>query len=574
MELKKHLLLPFLAMSLAVSCSEKEGSENEGSDSWGDNIPEGNTEVTISADRKSVYLNPLSGWVIYVPLIDDVDRFWREYENFPSSEGTVNVFDYGNIIYLRGSWTDFNPEEGVYIWQDGIDETKYPLARSLRLFEEGAKERGLKLAFTLKCDSRDANAQCTPPFVKEKMDEKYGADAGGSLSSDGKTHVPGKGYFNFTLGSVGNERHYWSPYPDDPVFQEEYAKFINALAAEYDDPEKTAFISGLGMGKWGEYHTCVYSTGDESPKIPVFDWVTDTYINAFKYTPCFTNYHKMVGTIVGEGTGSPDSEGMLTSAIEKGFCMRHDAFGMRAETFGYATWEKKFIANWTYKVPVAGEGGWIVNQGGYDENGNPKNYLTQYDGPRELRIGEYEDMNSAYVNMMDLRYDATYTSGETWSWFNDAFDYVEKFVQEDCYRIYPDRVTIPSKMTNGKEYTIQHRWLNLGHAYCPTNIRPYDGRFKVAFAIMNTETGEIIGDNIFFDEQAHPHDWVSGRSSYDFTIKPENIPAGPYNLCVGIVDLALGNPDEGDYRIGIRIAAQGDYTEGGWLKLGKVAIVD
>ena len=177
MELKKHLLLPFLAMSLAVSCSEKEGSENEGSDSWGDNIPEGNTEVTISADRKSVYLNPLSGWVIYVPLIDDVDRFWREYENFPSSEGTVNVFDYGNIIYLRGSWTDFNPEEGVYIWQDGIDETKYPLARSLRLFEEGAKERGLKLAFTLKCDSRDANAQCTPPFVKEKMDEKYGADA-------------------------------------------------------------------------------------------------------------------------------------------------------------------------------------------------------------------------------------------------------------------------------------------------------------------------------------------------------------------------------------------------------------
>ena len=170
MELKKHLLLPFLAMSLAVSCSEKEGPENEGSDSWGDNIPEGNTEVTISADRKSVYLNPLSGWVIYVPLIDDVDRFWREYENFPSSEGTVNVFDYGNIIYLRGSWTDFNPEEGVYIWQDGIDETKYPLARSLRLFEEGAKERGLKLAFTLKTDSRDANANCTPQFVRDKMD--------------------------------------------------------------------------------------------------------------------------------------------------------------------------------------------------------------------------------------------------------------------------------------------------------------------------------------------------------------------------------------------------------------------
>lgn len=562
--------LQFLLLVLTVfACSEKEGPD--GGDDSG-SVPEGNVEVSFMPVRSGYIPNPLSGWVIYVPLIDDVDRFWREYENFPSSEGTVNVFDYGNIIYLRGSWTDFNPEEGVYIWQDGIDETKYPLARSLRLFEEGAKERGLKLAFTLKCDSRDANAQCTPPFVKEKMDEKYGADAGGSLSSDGKTHVPGKGYFNFTLGSVGHERHYWSPYPDDPVFQEEYAKFINALAAEYDDPEKTAFISGLGMGKWGEYHTCVYSTGDESPKIQVFNRVTDTYINAFKYTPCFTNYHKMVGTIVGEGTGSPDSEGMLTSAIEKGFCMRHDAFGMRAETFGYATWEKKFIANWTYKVPVAGEGGWIVNQGYYDENGNPKNYLTQYSGPRELRVGEYEDMRSAYVNMMDLRYDASYTSGETWSWFNDAFDLVQQFVDEDCYRIYPDYVSIPSgKLECRQTYTVQHRWLNLGHAYCPTNIKPFRDRFKVAFAILDSTTGEIVGDNIFFDNNAQPHDWTAGKKSYDMEIVPNGVSVGSYDFCLGIVDLAQGDPDNGDYRIGIGIAADGDYTESGWLKLGKIS---
>ncbi len=562
-------IFPLLLLSIAVSCCEK-GVLDANQDGSGEgDLPEGNIEILIKADRTSYYPNPLSGWVIYVPLIDDVEEFWEKYENFPSSEGTVNVFDYGNVIYLRGSWTDFNPEEGLYIWQDGIDEVKYPLARSLRLFEEGAKERGLKLAFTLKCDSRDANANCTPDFVREKMDAAYGADAAGYLTPDGKTHTPGKGYFNFTLGSV--PRHYWSPYPDDPIFQQEYEKFINALAAEYDDPEKTAFVSGLGMGKWGEYHTCVYSTGDETPKIPVFNWVTDTYINAFKLTPCFTNYHKMVGTIVGEGSGSPDSEGMLSGAIEKGFCMRHDAFGMRAETFGYATWEKKFIANWTYKVPVAGEGGWIVTQGYEDENGK-HNYLTQYAGPRELRAGEYEDMHSAYVNMMDLRYDKTYIQGETWSWFNDAFDLVQKFVQEDCYRIYPDKVSIPTSISNGHTYTIQHRWLNLGHAYCPTNIKPYRDRFKVAFAIIDTETGKIVSDNIFFDENAHPHDWISGRSSYELEITPKGVSVGAYDLCAGIVDLAQGDPDNGDFRIGIHIAAQGDYTEAGWLKLGVVTV--
>ena len=565
----KRIFYFLLPLAFALSCGEKEGPD-DGGGSGNDGIPEGNVEVSVRADRIGFIPNPLSGWVIYVPLIDDVDKFWNEYENFASSEGIVNVFDYGNVIYLRGSWTDLNPDEGVYIWHDGIDEAKYPLARSLRLFEEGAKQRGLKLAFTLKTDSRDANANCTPQFVRDRMDDAYGVDAAGYMTSDGKTHTPGKGYFKFTLGS--NARPYWSPYPDDPIFQQEYEKFINALAEEYDDPEKTAFVSGLGMGKWGEYHTCVYSTGDESPKISVFNWVTDTYINAFKLTPCFTNYHKMVGTIVGEGSGSPDSEGMLTGAIEKGFCMRHDAFGMRAESFGYATWEKKFIANWTYKVPVAGEGGWIVNQGYYDEQGNPKNYLTQYDNARELRVGEYEDMNGAYVNMMDLRYDASYISGETWSWFNDAFDLVEKFVNEDCYRIYPDKVSIPSKLSNGHEYIIQHRWLNLGHAYCPTNIRPFQDRFKVAFAITDMETGKIVADNIFFDENARPHDWISGRSSYEFKIVPEGLSVGAYDICVGIVDLALGDPDNGDYRIGINIAAQGDYTEDGWLKLGNAVV--
>lgn len=561
-----------LSTAVMVSCTEKEPDNGGGGSSWGTDIPEGNVEVTVLADRQSLLQNPLSGWVIYVPLIDDVARFWNEYENFQSSEGTVNVFDYGNVIYLRGSWTDFNPEEGVYIWQDGVDENKYPLAKSLRLFEEGAKERGLKLAFTLKTDSRDANANCTPDFVKQKMDAKYGADAAGNLTPDGKTHTPGRGYFNFTLGS--EPRHYWSPYPDDPIFQEEYEKFINALADEYDDPEKTMFISGLGMGKWGEYHTCVYSTGDASPKIDVFNWVTDTYINAFEYVPCFTNYHKMVGTIEGEGTGDPDSAGMLEGAINKGFCMRHDAFGMRAETFGYASWEKKFIAPWKFKVPVAGEGGWIVTQGYVDENGK-HNYLTQYDTPRDLRIGEYEDMNSAYVNMMDLRYDKSYTAGETWSWFNDAFDYVKKFVQEDCYRLYPDKLTIPSKIVNGKTYIIQHRWANIGHAYCPTNIKQFKDRFKVAFAVMTTE-GKIVGDNIFFAEDAHPHEWTSesGKKSYELEITPDDIPAGPYKLAVGIVDLALGDPDSVDYRIGINLGAQGDFTEGGWLLLGDVAVAD
>ena len=570
----KKILYSFCLLALTVSCGEKETPEDDSGASWGENIPEGNVEVSIKSDIKTVLRNPMSGWVIYVPLIEDVDRFWKEYDNFPSSKGDVNVSDYATVLYIRGSWTDFNPEEGVYIWQDGVDT---PHARSLRALEEGARERDLKVAITLKVDSRDANAQCTPDFVKAKMDKAYGAGAAGSLSSDGKTHVPGKGYFNFTLGSEGNERHYWSPYPDDPVFQEEYAKFINALAAEYDDPERTMFISGLGMGKWGEYHTCVYSTGDESPRESVFEWVTDVYANAFTKVPVVTNYHKFVGCIISEGLASNEpercalTEKLLASAISKGFCMRHDAFGMTSGNFGYAGWEKNFISNWKFKIPVIGEGGWIVTQGHYtsdDEGG--------YKTPRDLRQGEYDAMAGAYVNMMDLRFDESYTQGETWSWFNDAYDLVVQFLEEGCYRVYPDKVTVPSKVTNGKEYTIQHRWLNRGHAYCPTNIRQYEDRFKVAFALLNTGTGKVVGNNIFFDDNAHPHEWTedSGRKQYELKVTPDGIVPGTYCWATGIVDLYASDPENGDYKIGIQLGAQGEFTEDGWLELEKVAVVD
>lgn len=568
--MEKKTMISLLAVSMLMSCAEKQtpGGGGNGS-SWGSDIPEGNVEISVLSDIKTMLRNPMSGWVIYVPLVDDVGHFWEMYDNFQSSEGKVKVSDYGTTLYLRGSWTDFNPEEGVYIWQEDCNT---PQAESLRQLEAGAEERGLKLAFTLKTDSRDANANCTPDFVKQKMDARYGADAAGYLTPDGKTHTPGKGYFNFTLGT-DPPRHYWSPYSDDPIFQEEYAKFINALAAEYNDPEKTMFISGLGMGKWGEYHTCIYSAGDDSPRQEVFEWVTDVYADAFTKVPVVTNYHKFVGSTASDGPVNELcdlSEVLLTSAINKGFSMRHDAFGMTSSNFGYAGWEKNFIAKWKFKVPVIGEGGWIVTHGDYtsDEGGG-------YRTPRDLRIGEYEQMNSAYVNMMDLRYDASGTQGETWSWFNDAFDYVKKFIEEDCYRLYPDKLTIPSKIVNGNTYIIQHRWTNIGHAYCPTNIRQYKDRFKVAFAVMTTD-GEIVGDNIFFAEDAYPHDWTSegGKKSYELEITPDNIPSGPYVIAVGIVDLALGDPENGDYRIGIHLGAQGEFTEDGWLKLAKVAVVD
>lgn len=555
--MKFRTALMILSAMMAVSCSQKPFDDNN-DDGNGESI-HGNVEVSIQADRKTMLRNPLSGWVIYAPIMDDVESFWDKYDHLHSADGEVKVSDYATVLYLRGSWTDFNPEKDVYLWDDDIDVLKYPKAVSFRKLEEGAKKRGLKLAFTLKTDSRDANSFCTPEYVRQEMVAAHGGDPDKPIEDyypansekKGQVHTD-LGFFVFSLGS--QPRYYWSPYPDDPVFQKWYEVFIRALAAEYNDLDKTMFISGLGMGLWGEYHTCIYSTLDETPRQPVFEWVTDLYVNAFNKIPVVTNYHKLVGSTKGSGGADPLTPILLESAIAKGFSMRHDAFGMK-QGYGYGDWERKFIANWTNKVPVLGEGGWV--QGSHD-------FSVDYGSVRELREGEFNEMHGAYCTMMDLRYSANVETSETYSWFNDAFDLVKRFIEEGTYRVYPDKVSFPEECVKGETVTIRHRWLNLGHAYCPTNIKQFKDRFKVAFALLDPVSGEPL--KVFYDENAHPHEWIGGRTSYDFEFAVTDVPSGKYEWGVGIVDAGLSD------KIAIHLGAKGNFTESGWLEFGSVIV--
>ena len=332
-----------MAISL-VAC----GSDNdeEGGDNGDDGLVEdtsipGNSIVTVKQNRNIILHNPLSGWVLYAGIGDGLSStFWQDYDNFPSSEGTVKVSDYANTLYLRGAWADFNPEEGKYAWNSDCDT---PSAKRLKMLIEGAKQRNMKLAFTFVVDSRDKHYNFTPNFVKE---------------------AGAKGYETQT-GSV----KVWSPYPDDPFFQKYYEKFIRALAKDFNDPDKVQFVSGSGFGKWGEYHSVWYYQVRElgKPELPtreaVFDWVTDLYSQVFDKVPVFVNYHRWIGTSK-EWDGNnydKDTERLIGKAVAKGYSLRHDAFGMKTY---YSTWERNFIAKWKYLVPVVMEGGWVKNSHG------------------------------------------------------------------------------------------------------------------------------------------------------------------------------------------------------------------
>ena len=529
------------AMSLALitsilfigtSCSDKDDLDATGY-SW--NVA-GNKIVNIKPERSKFLRNPLQGWNIYTGIGSGMmDNFWDIYDNFDSSEGKVKVSDYGTTLYIRGAWSDFNPEEGVYIWQDGVNTEP---AKRFRMLVNGAKERNLKLAFTFVVDSRDKHYNFTPDYVRE---------------------AGCKGYVT-TTGSV----QVWSPYPDDPIFQEKYAKFLQDFAAKYNDPDLTNYVSGVGLGKWGETHTLKYWAVDnkekteKETKYEVFEWITDLMAKTFTKVPIFINYHRcLLSSSSFDGANLDDTADLIDRAVKKGFSLRHDAFGMKQY---YKDWERRIATTYRYQCPFIMEGGWVKSSHGSSIKGDG------YADYAEVRKGEFDEGKGANVNMMDFRFSSSPQTGETHSWFNSAFKLVKEFIADGGYRLYPDKISLPENASSNGKVVLTHRWSNLGWGYCPTNLPQWNQKYKVAFALLDKTTEKSV--KVFVDPNPEISDWVQGTPhTYKTELTLSDVTPGQYEWAVGIVDTTKDNA------IGIIISARDEYqTEDGWVKLSDVTI--
>lgn len=529
------------AMSLALitstlfigtSCFDKDDLDATGY-SW--NVA-GNKIVNIKPERSKFLRNPLQGWNIYTGIGSGMmDNFWDIYDNFDSSEGKVKVSDYGTTLYIRGAWSDFNPEEGVYIWQDGVNTEP---AKRFRMLVNGAKERNLKLAFTFVVDSRDKHYNFTPDYVRE---------------------AGCKGYVT-TTGSV----QVWSPYPDDPIFQEKYAKFLQDFAAKYNDPDLTNYVSGFGLGKWGETHTLKYWAVDnkekteKETKYEVFEWITDLMAKTFTKVPIFINYHRcLLSSSSFDGANLDDTADLIDRAVKKGFSLRHDAFGMKQY---YKDWERRIATTYRYQCPFIMEGGWVKSSHGSSIKGDG------YADYAEVRKGEFDEGKGANVNMMDFRFSSSPQTGETHSWFNSAFKLVKEFIADGGYRLYPDKISLPENASSNGKVVLTHRWSNLGWGYCPTNLPQWNQKYKVAFALLDKTTEKSV--KVFVDPNPEISDWVQGTPhTYKTELTLSDVTPGQYEWAVGIVDTTKDNA------IGIIISARDEYqTEDGWVKLSDVTI--
>lgn len=544
--MNKFFLMMVLGMTLAVSCVEKDGPDDgKGSSST---IPEGNVQVKFTPDRTSFLKNPMTGWVMYVSGTADPSYLDTEYY-VPSLEKNVRVADYSTCIYVRTNWRNFNPEEGVYFWDD-------PNSSLYKIYTR-AQELGLPMAFRVVVDGRDQGAN-TPQWVFDKGAEYW----------------------------LENDRYPDRKVPNvlDPVWRECYEKFIEDFAKEFNDPSKIAFIDAYGLGKWGEGHNVCYegiepisynsdgsvkeyagivSENTVAYKEDTMEWITSLYSRCFTNVPLVINYHRQIGHPRSSGKNAqPDSEHLLQIAIDNGYCLRADSFGMHNQDWGYNDWERNYVKQWNNRLPIILEGGYVWSNAGHQSSIAAEGYKTAGD----VREGEFLEGQLACVNMMDFR-----VGDETRTWFEEAFTYIERFNEEGGYRLYPDRVSVPQTVKMGSDVTLTSRWLNLGWGFCPTNLQQWNQKYKVAYALLDMQTEKPVYQ--FVDENTDLSTWLkSSPASYTFDISMKGVAIGGYIWAVGLVDTTLQD-EEGLNPVGLQVAVKKEsLTEDGWVKLVNVTV--
>lgn len=483
----------------------------------------GARKTVFEPDTLRVLRNPLQGWVMYLGRTWD-ENFWDErgYDNMKIAGDTasVRVSDYASCAYIRTSWASFEPAEGKYAWNDP-DNRLMKLLRSVR-------DRGLRVAFRIVVDGRD-QGQNTPQYV---------FDAGAEGYYDPKN--PGKNL---------------SPYPDDPVFQEKYSKFFREFAKHFDNPEEVEFIDAYSLGKWGESHSMIYK--DNNNKGKVFDWVISLATDCFKRVPMLIHYHRMLGDPDDDGWGSvpADAEKLITTAVNKGFSLRHDAFGMHGY---YQDWEKEMALKWNFRRPIIMEGGWIT--GAHHRYWRDPSGLYREGHAEDVRKGEYDAAAEARVNMMDFR-----INDETRSWFEDAFPLVKGFVAHGGYRLYPASVETPESSRAGKKVNVTTSWENIGWGYCPTNIPQWNQKYKVGIALLDGAGNPV---RTVVEHSSDLSTWLREKGAThktNFSLK--GIAPGKYRWAVAIVDTTNGNLPSLEMAVDSSL-----LLKNGWLPCGEISI--
>lgn len=449
--------------------------------------------VRPTQDTTSVLHNPAMGWVLYLDAVGkypDAKNLWRDLSPYAK---------YATIFYHRARWSDYEPTEGHYAW---LEDPNF------QQMLQGARQRGLKLAFRIIVNSRDNYAQATPDYVRQ---------------------AGAKGYFE----QGANHTQLWCPNLDDPIFQAKFARFIQAFGRAFDKPNVVDFVDGNGLGWWGEAH---HLQLNEAKLDGVYNWVCATYSSAFP--------HVLLATNIGSEFGLKRDEAIAIKQYS--YIARRDGLG--SHWFGPE--QKQFTLGHFPQVPLIGESCYF----------SVKNWTDPWKGEagvqdyRDILAWDVRDALDYHANTLDLR-----NPNDAKTWVEDAPELVQKFISEGGYRLSPVEIRFPSVAVSGQPFKIHHTWQNTGVGVLPNANPRWHYKYQVAFALFDSKTKKPVA--IQLAPGAEPSGWIKGLApQYDSALR-WSVPAGTYSLGVAIVDTTQQNAP------GIELAVQDLKRVGGWYLL-------
>lgn len=403
-------------------------------------------EYQVPAAEKPV-TNPLKGWA---PWIDD------EKYVYPVS-----------LVYVRMHWSEIEPEEGKYRFKQ--------LEKELHM--DYWRKQGVRFVIRVVCDTPgDESHMDIPQWLYDKT---YGD--GTWYDSD-----YGKGY---------------SPNYSNPVFIEEHAELIAALAEYYGDDPYLGYVQLGSLGHWGEWHVNEDAGIPQFPKAAVYNKYIQAYLEVF-----------------------PASKLMMRRPVE---LAGKAGMGLFNDSFGKVKSHKEWL-NWIAE-------GYVSPQSKETLSGMPEFWKTAPSG------GEFA------------------TSEEKEYYFSEGYEDTMQFIRESHTTFLGPRSGADVKDKSLKE-EIRNMSREMGYCFQLSDVVLkkvwWNPKFYLGIKLENTGVAPFYENwplvvRIYDENQTCVYEkeydielpsLLPGKHQIELYLEDVKLEAGNYIIAVGLIDPITGKP--------------------------------
>jgi hypothetical protein len=310
----------------------------------------------------------------------------------------------------------------------------------------------------------------------------------------------------------------WRTDPEDPRYARYFGGMIRAVGARYDGNPDLESVDMALVGAWGE------GAGSEQLTEKARAALVDSYIEAFPKSPLVmlltdekTNKYGLARRNVGWRV---DCLGDMGGFSNPNWSHMQDYYPEAIVNFGMAdAWKK---------APVTLEVCWVMQH--WLDKGWDVDYII--DQSLKWHISSFNGKSSAVP--------------EQWR------PAVERWLKRMGYRYVLRRFTYQTPARAGSKLAFTTWWENQG-------VAPSYRQFPVVLRLNGAQGTSVIRT------AADIRQWLPGDAIYDDSVTlPADLRPGVYELSIGIVDPATGQPK-------VKLAIAGVTAEG-WYPLGKIEI--